>query len=143
MRLGIAIGAAALALTGCGDGTGPTQAPAPTNAAAPVVLVSQSNGGGASVGSTLRPLTSVAEVDGFVGEFDAGFAATLRKSIQAYDVPVGHQLEAAVAYVGCGTPDGARVVGDRLVPGDAHDANIDCLVAVTTVGLVAVPRDAY
>lgn len=139
MRVGIALVLAAF-LVGCSEDPDPQHAVQPPG---PMELVSMSAAGGEQLGTKLRSLDTGGQVHRFLNGFDDRFQAKLRRAIDAYEVPDGYELGGGVAYIGCGVPDDATVVGvppqERLQPGPTHDESIECFAPVTTVGIVALP----
>jgi hypothetical protein len=147
MRLVLAV-CCVLALLGCGskgqtEDRGLRAQPGTTRA----TLISVTNGGGARVGSRLQPLDTPTRLRAFASRFDARLRARIMSEAPRVDVQPGEVLAGAVAYVGCGKPVDAEVIespgGPRLQPGETRDENIECLVAVTTVGLVGVDRSLF
>jgi hypothetical protein len=128
-----------LALSGCADQEPGTQ---PARQPTSVQLVHRAAVGGERLGRELRTLDTAAQRSRFVRAFAPAFRSELRRAMADFEVPDAYELQGGIAYVGCGVPDDARLVDNRLVPGETHDENKDCLVAETTVGLVAVPMPA-
>jgi hypothetical protein len=114
----------------------------PSEPGTKVVLVSESDGGGADVSQQLTPLDTPQRLEAFATQFEDHLAARIRSEAARVEVPSGEVLAGALAYVGCGTPKQAEVSdgdnGLELVPQQTNDENIQCIVAVTTVGLVPV-----
>ena len=141
----------ALLLTGCGDDAGEDVAedPAPTKSTQPVepallTLWSRSDAGGA-VDPLVQPLDSEAAVAEFAAQFPDGAVATaLQDEVAALDVPEGQVAAGAVVAIGCDPPTDATVeVTDRGVEVTSPPVKSDkqCLVAVTTIAIVAADPD--
>jgi hypothetical protein len=152
--LGTLLATAALAVTaGCGSTTSSTAAGDPS-ASDPngtidytkVALISMTGGGGTS--STLSsPLDTTAQVSAFVRQFRvAPMAQRVRREVARADVPAGSHLYGAVIAVGCDRPPGFEVIRGngrpQIVPQEVASPLPECLAAVTTVAIVAVPASA-
>ncbi len=153
--LGIITAVAALTLAACGDrdsasgpapaGGTPTEATTGPAEFTQVAVLTVSNGGGVGVPAALTRLSTPAEIDKFAGYFNPPLSARIKARASSAQVAEGDALAAGVAYIGCETPTGVRVVhGDsgRLeAEPDVVRSKKQCLVAVTTVGLFTVPAD--
>jgi len=144
MKSGIVALLLALPLTACAGEQDPETRP--TGPGTKVVLLSESDGGGTDFARLLAPLDTPQRLEAFASRFDEPLAARIRKEAAEVEVPAGQVLAGALAYVGCGTPAQAEVAegdeGLELLPDEPDDEDIQCLVAVTTVGLVPVDEAA-
>ena len=152
--LGALLATAALAVTaGCGSTTSSTPTGDPS-ASDPngtidytkVALISMTGGGGTST-PLASPLDTTAQVSAFVRQFRANaMAQRVRHELAGADVPAGSHLYGAVIAVGCDRPPGFDVIGGngrpQIVPREVASPLPECLAAVTTVAIVAVPASA-
>ncbi len=111
-----------------------------------VALVSQSAAGG-RVGERATVLDDSAAVASFSRQFQTDAVANrIESEIRKADVPDDQTVLGAVVSVGCDVPPGVSVqrVGGAIVvtPMKVKSPLQECLVAVTTVALVAVDSDA-
>jgi hypothetical protein len=111
-----------------------------------VALVSQSGAGG-RVGERATVLDDSAAVTAFSRQFRTDAVANrIESEIRKADVPDDRTVLGAVVSVGCDVPPGVTVqrVGGAVVitPMKVKSPLQECLVAVTTVALVAVDADA-
>ena len=111
-----------------------------------VALVSQSGAGG-RVGERATVLDDSAAVTAFTRQFRTDAVANrIESEIRKADVPDDQTVLGAVVSVGCDVPPGVAVqrVGGAIVitPMKVKSPLQECLVAVTTVALVAVDSDA-
>jgi hypothetical protein len=110
-----------------------------------VALVSQSGAGG-RVGERATVLDDSAAVTAFTRQFRTDAVANrIESEIRKADVPDDQTVLGAVVSVGCDVPPGVAVqrVGGGIVitPMKVKSPLQECLVAVTTVALVAVDSD--
>lgn len=153
MRPVIAALLALALLAGCGEaaddpayGPGADPAASSSSPGAPaepetVAILTGSDAGG-EVSTQGTPLVDERAVDGFVAQFTGdGLASEVRAAYAGAGLPEGRVLVAAVVALGCEPPtevvvetagDGVRI---SAVP---VKSDRQCLVAVTTVALVAV-----
>ena len=111
-----------------------------------VALVSQSAAGG-RVGERATVLDDSAAVAAFSRQFRTDAVANrIEAAIRKADVPDDRTVLGAVVSVGCDVPPGVtvqRVDGAIVIsPMKVKSPLQECLVAVTTVALVAVDSDA-
>ncbi|WP_344149817.1 hypothetical protein [Nocardioides koreensis] len=111
-----------------------------------VALVSQSGAGG-RVGERATVLDDSAAVTAFSRQFRTDAVANrIESEIRRADVPDDQTVLGAVVSVGCDVPPGVtvqRVDGAVVItPMKVKSPLQECLVAVTTVALVAVDSDA-
>ena len=111
-----------------------------------VALVSQSGAGG-RVGERATVLDDSAAVTAFTRQFRTDAVANrIESEIRKADVPDDQTVLGAVVSVGCDVPPGVavqRVSGGMVItPMKVKSPLQECLVAVTTVALVAVDSDA-
>ena len=111
-----------------------------------VALVSQSGAGG-RVGERATVLDDSAAVTAFTQQFRTDAVANrIESEIRKADVPDDQTVLGAVVSVGCDVPPGVAVQrvssGIVITPMKVKSPLQECLVAVTTVALVAVDSDA-
>ena len=110
-----------------------------------VALVSQSGAGG-RVGERATVLDDSAAVTAFTQQFRTDAVANrIESEIRKADVPDDQTVLGAVVSVGCDVPPGVAVQrvssGIVITPMKVKSPLQECLVAVTTVALVAVDSD--
>jgi hypothetical protein len=110
-----------------------------------VALVSQSGAGG-RVGERATVLDDSAAVTAFTRQFRTDAVANrIESEIRKADVPDDQTVLGAVVSVGCDVPPGVAVQrvsgGIVITPMKVKSPLQECLVAVTTVALVAVDSD--
>lgn len=139
-----------LVLAGCGSdtasdvGSGDDQDPsdAPTAAGTTVTLVSATSGRG-DPATRATFLASDGALASYVQQFDDGFAAAVSEAADGVEVDDGEVLIAQVVSIGCDKPVDASVRtfedGVAIVPTPVPTPHMECVAAVTSVGLAAVP----
>ena len=150
------IAALLVSLGGCGtdqgsageagdESSGPGSVPTKDFSYDVVALVSGSAAHGPGVkGSRPTRISDEAALDRFAGQFQGPLPASLRQqggAALAY-LADGQALTATVVAVGCEPPTKVTVTHDGgalSVEAVPVESNIQCLVPVTTVALVAVP----
>ncbi|WP_395658500.1 hypothetical protein [Nocardioides sp.] len=139
-----------LVLAGCGSdtasdvGSGDDQDPsdAPTAAGTTVTIVSATSGRG-DPATRATFLASDGALASYVQQFDDGFAAAVTEAADGVEVDDGEVLIAQVVSIGCDKPVDASVRtfedGVAIVPTPVPTPHMECVAAVTSVGLAAVP----
>ncbi len=104
-------------------------------------LVSSTAAGGQAT-EMLTPIGTDAELDAFVSQFRTPELGDEVRAAAA-TAPEGTEVLAAIVYVGCDVPPGVEVSatddGWAVSPFKVKDPLPECLAAVTTVAVVAVP----
>ena len=146
-----------LLLAGCGDSasevaTDPTSTPT-TASAKPsdsgsvefqeIAILSQTAAGGQVSEDAVR-LDDQASRESFVAQFETpGLGRRIDNKIAATTVPSGFVLIGAVVSIGCDVPPGVTVTGSTdgwvITPQKVVSPLQECLAAVTSVAIVAVP----
>jgi hypothetical protein len=152
--LGSLLVTAALVVTaGCGSTTSSPAAGDPS-ASDPngtidytkIALISVTGGGG-QVSPVASPLVTQAQISSFVRQFRVTtMAQRVRQAVANAEVPNGSNVYGAVIAVGCDRPPGFDVTRGngqpQIVAREVASPLPECLAAVTTVAIVAVPAAA-
>jgi hypothetical protein len=148
--LGTLFATTALMVTaGCGSTTSSTVAgpdspsPGPVTGAHVFPLISMTGGGG-RVSQLASELDTPAQVKAFTAQFRVPAITHQITEVLARAAPRGQPLFGAVVAVGCDRPPGADVILDgagrvEIVPREVASPLPECLAAVTTVAIAAVP----
>ena len=130
------------ASTGSGESPGQDPSAAPTVPGTTVTLVSATSGRG-DPADRVTFLASDGALASYVQQFDSGFAADVTRAAEGVEVEEGEVLVAQVVMIGCDKPADASVRsledGVAIVPTPVPTPHMECVAAVTTVGLAAVP----
>jgi hypothetical protein len=140
---------ALLATVGCGSSTSSTTAgpdspsPGPVAGARVFPLISMTGGGG-RVSLVASELDTPAQVKAFTSQFRVPAITHQIREVVTRAEPKGLPLFGAVVAIGCDRPPGADVILDRdgqveIVPHEVASPLPECLAAVTTVAIAAVP----
>ncbi|MGB0101941.1 MAG: hypothetical protein WBP61_16810 [Nocardioides sp.] len=142
--------ALALALTGCGEeDPGPTSTPSDTATSSPAdrpaadpVLVHATAAGGETAATVTR-LPDDDALAAYVEQFRGGLPGLVTEAADGIAVRDGEVLAAQVVMIGCDVPPGAALTGTgdavAIVADKVTSPLKQCLAAVTTVALAAVP----
>jgi hypothetical protein len=132
--------------SGTTSGTTPSGSGTDTAAFDQIALIGQSGAGG-RVDEQATVLDDSAAIEAFSRQFRTDAVAhRIESEIRQADVPDDRTVLGAVVSIGCDVPPGVdvQVAGGRvtITPMKVESPLQECLVAVTTVALVAVDSDA-
>ncbi|MFB9313363.1 hypothetical protein [Nocardioides plantarum] len=122
----------------------PTKSPPLIPGGAPFELLEIVSGaaGRGGVSDQAVEITSTAQVDAFVAPFSDALADDVRSAVAAHPVAAGRTRYAAVVGLGCDVPPGVDVSrsgeGYAITGLKVADPKQECVVAVTSVALVAI-----
>lgn len=131
-----------LVVSACGDdsSTTPGGLPGESSRGVEVVEILSATAADGRVTDTGVELASAREVDRLVRGVGGALARQVRDVVARTEVPTGRRLVGQVVAIGCGRPDGVRVLPARgavtLTPTYAVKPPPECFAPVTSIALV-------